>query len=131
MVVPYAQMLGKLPSYLQQLEMESNGKSVRRDGSPVTTPTGEVVWGTAGTNGQHAYFQLLHQGTVIAPVDFIGFARPQPGLDVEGHQGLLVANMLAQSEALAFGTNDPSLPPYRVMPGGRPSSIFFAPTMSE
>ena len=125
-VVPYAQMLGKLPSYLQQLEMESNGKSVRRDGSPVTTPTGEVVWGTAGTNGQHAYFQLLHQGTVIAPVDFIGFARPQPGLDVEGHQGLLVANMLAQSEALAFGTSDPSLPPYRVMPGGRPSSIFFA-----
>ena len=125
-VVPYAHVLGKLPSYLQQLEMESNGKSVRRDGSPVTTPTGEVVWGTAGTNGQHAYFQLLHQGTVLVPVDFIGFARPQPGLDVEGHQDLLVANMLAQSEALAFGTDDPTLPPYRVMPGNRPSSIFFA-----
>ncbi|HEX5095081.1 MAG TPA: glucose-6-phosphate isomerase [Acidimicrobiia bacterium] len=125
-VVPYAEVLGKLPSYLQQLEMESNGKSVRRDGSPVTTPTGEVVWGTAGTNGQHAYFQLLHQGTLVAPIDFIGFSRPQPGLDVAGHQDLLVSNMLAQSEALAFGTDDPALPPYRVMPGNRPSSVFLA-----
>jgi glucose-6-phosphate isomerase len=85
------------------------------------------VWGSAGTNGQHAYFQLLHQGTVLAPVDFIGFAQPQPGHDVGAHHDLLIANLFAQAEALAFGTDDPTLPPYRVMPGNRPSSVFFAP----
>ena len=74
--MPYAHVLGKLPSYLQQLEMESNGKSVDADGVPVPVPTGEIVWGSAGTNGQHAYFQLLHQGNTLVPVDFIGFARP-------------------------------------------------------
>jgi glucose-6-phosphate isomerase len=125
-VVPYAQALDKLSQYLQQLEMESNGKSVRLDGSPVDGATGEIVWGTPGTNGQHAYFQLLHQGTVLVPVDFVGFARPQPGVDLADHQRLLVANMFAQAEALAFGTRDPSLPPYRVMPGNRPSSVLFA-----
>jgi glucose-6-phosphate isomerase len=125
-VVPYAQALVKLPSYLQQLEMESNGKSVRVDGSAVEAPTGEIVWGTAGTNGQHAYFQLLHQGTTLVPVDFIGFELPQPGIDVGEQQDLLVANLFAQAEALAFGTDDPSLPPYRVMPGNRPSSVFMA-----
>jgi glucose-6-phosphate isomerase len=125
-VVPYAQALMKLPPYLQQLEMESNGKSVRADGSPATAPTGEIVWGTVGTNGQHAYFQLLHQGTALVPVDFIGFDHPQPGIDVGEQQDLLVANLFAQAEALAFGTDDPSLPPYRVMPGNRPSSVLMA-----
>jgi glucose-6-phosphate isomerase len=125
-VVPYAHALDKLSMYLQQLEMESNGKSVRLDGTPVDGATGEIVWGTPGTNGQHAYFQLLHQGTVLVPVDFIGFARAQPGVELGNHQRLLVANMFAQAEALASGTDDPSLPPYRVMPGHRPSSVFFA-----
>jgi glucose-6-phosphate isomerase len=125
-VVPYAQALVKLPSYLQQLEMESNGKSVHADGSAVDAPTGEIVWGTAGTNGQHAYFQLLHQGTTLVPVDFICFERPQPGIEVGEQQDLLVANLFAQAEALAFGTDDPSLPPYRVMPGNRPSSVLMA-----
>ena len=125
-VVPYAQALVKLPSYLQQLEMESNGKSVRTDGSPVSTHTGEIVWGTAGTNGQHAYFQLLHQGTATVPIDFIGFDRPQPGLELGDQQDLLMANLFAQAEALAFGTDDPQLPAYRVMPGNRPSSTLMA-----
>jgi glucose-6-phosphate isomerase len=125
-VVPYAQALLKLPSYLQQLEMESNGKSVRGDGAPVTAATGEIVWGTVGTNGQHAYFQLLHQGTTLVPIDFIGFDRPQAGIDAGEQQDLLVANLFAQAEALAFGTDDPSLPPYRVMPGNRPSSVLMA-----
>jgi glucose-6-phosphate isomerase len=125
-VVPYASALNRLPSYLEQLEMESLGKSVRTDGSPVTDDTGAIVWGTAGTNGQHAYFQLLHQGTTIVPVDFIGFLDAQPGMDPHGQQSLLFANMLAQAEALAFGTDDPSLPPHRVMAGGRPSSVFVA-----
>ena len=106
-VVPYAHALVKLPSYLQQLEMESNGKSVRADGSPVDAPTGEIVWGTVGTNGQHAYFQLLHQGTTLVPIDFIGFDHPQPGHELGDQQDLLVANLFAQAEALAFGTDDP------------------------
>ena len=106
-VVPYANALVKLPSYLQQLEMESNGKSVRADGTPVDAPTGEIVWGTVGTNGQHAYFQLLHQGTTLVPIDFIGFERPQPGLALGDQQHFLYANLLAQAEALAFGTDDP------------------------
>jgi len=125
-VVPYAQALVKLPSYLQQLEMESNGKQVRADGSVVTTHTGEIVWGTVGTNGQHAYFQLLHQGTATVPVDFIGFYHPQPGLALGDQQDLLMANLFAQAEALAFGTDDPGLPAYRVMPGNRPSSTLTA-----
>ena len=125
-VVPYAHVLGKLPSYLQQLEMESNGKSVDTTGAPVPVPTGEIVWGTAGTNGQHAYFQLLHQGNVLVPIDFIGFTHPQPGLDIRGHQPLLLANLLAQAEALAFGTGDEPIEPYRGMPGNRPSSVLLA-----
>jgi len=123
-IVPYAHALGKLPSYLQQLEMESNGKSVRADGSPVADVTGEIVWGTVGTNGQHAYFQLLHQGTTLVPVDFIGLARAQPDHDLGEHQQLLCANLIAQAEAFAFGTDDATLPPYRVMPGNRPSSAL-------
>ena len=82
-------------------------------------PTGEIVWGTAGTNGQHAYFQLLHQGTTLVPIDFIGFVHAQPGHELGGHQDLLVANLLAQAEALAFGTDDRERgrQPYRVVPG--------------
>src|SRR5262245_58073917 len=125
-VVPYSHALSKLSAYFQQLEMESNGKSVQRDGAGVDGDTGQIVWGTPGTNGQHAYFQLLHQGTGLVPIDFIGFAKAQPGQGRGDHQRLLVANMLAQAEALAFGTDDASLPPYRVMPGNRPSSVFFA-----
>jgi glucose-6-phosphate isomerase len=134
-VVPYAHALEKLPSYLQQLEMESNGKSVTLAGTPVDASTGAIVWGTVGTNGQHAYFQLLHQGTVLVPIDFIGFLRAQPGHDLARHQDLLVANLLAQSEALAFGKTAAEvaaegvaaeLVPHRTFPGNRPSSVLLA-----
>jgi len=134
-VVPYAQALVKLPSYLQQLEMESNGKSVQLNGSPVEGPTGAIVWGTVGTNGQHAYFQLLHQGTTLVPIDFIGFVRAQPGHDLVRHQDLLVANLLAQSEALAFGKPASAVAaegipaeqvPHRTFSGNRPSSVLLA-----
>ncbi|HET9730632.1 MAG TPA: glucose-6-phosphate isomerase [Acidimicrobiia bacterium] len=125
-VVPYAQALERLPAYLQQLEMESNGKSVRADGTPVDGQTGEIVWGTPGTNGQHAYFQLLHQGTALVPLDLMGFLRAQPGHELGDQQALLYANLCAQAQALAFGTDDASLPPWRVMPGNRPSSVFVA-----
>ena len=100
-VLPYSQHLSLFPAYLQQLDMESNGKSVRRDGTPVDVQTGPVVWGTSGTNGQHAYYQLIHQGTVLVPADFLGFA--QPDHEIGEHHDLLVANLLAQTEALAFG----------------------------
>jgi glucose-6-phosphate isomerase len=100
-VLPYSHHLSKLTDYLQQLEMESNGKSVDLDGDPVAYYTGEIVWGTPGTNGQHAYYQLLHQGTRLVPADFIGFAQPTDA--VPGHHDLLMANFIAQTEALAFG----------------------------
>jgi glucose-6-phosphate isomerase len=134
-VVPYAQALDKLPSYLQQLEMESNGKSVQLDGTPVDTPTGAIVWGTPGTNGQHAYFQLLHQGTTLVPIDFIGLVHAQPDHDLGRHQDLLFANVLAQAEALAFGKRAAEvaaedvaaeLVPHRTFPGNRPSSVLLA-----
>jgi glucose-6-phosphate isomerase len=134
-VVPYSESLARLPAYLQQLEMESNGKSVQLDGAPVAGDTGEVVWGTAGTNGQHAYFQLLHQGTALVPVDFVGFAHAHPDHDVPPHQDLLVANLFAQSEALAFGQPaanvaaagvPAALVPHRTFPGNRPSSVLLA-----
>ncbi|QSE84898.1 glucose-6-phosphate isomerase [Rhodococcus koreensis] len=134
-VLPYSNDLVRFPAYLQQLAMESNGKSVRADGTPVGAATGEVFWGEPGTNGQHAFHQLLHQGTRLIPVDFIGFARPiedLPTLDGEGSMhGVLTANMLAQSKVLAFGktaaevTADgtpPELVPHKVMPGNRPST---------
>jgi glucose-6-phosphate isomerase len=100
-VLPYSQYLDRFADYLQQLDMESNGKSVTSDGQRVDYATGPVVWGTPGTNGQHAYFQLLHQGTRLVPADFIGFAHP--GHDLGGHHDLLMANFFAQTEALAFG----------------------------
>ena len=100
-VLPYSQYLTHLPAYLQQLDMESNGKSVTREGKPVAGQTGPIVWGQAGTNGQHAYYQLIHQGTKLIPADFVGVARAAAPLG--DHQDLLVANLLAQPEALAFG----------------------------
>jgi glucose-6-phosphate isomerase len=122
-VIPYAQELDRLPAYLQQLDMESNGKSVRADGSPVSMPTGPVIWGEPGTNGQHAFFQLLHQGTDVIPVDFIGFARANN--DLSEHQDLLMANLLAQAEALALG-RDGGAEPHRHFPGDRPSTLILA-----
>jgi glucose-6-phosphate isomerase len=100
-VVPYCNELALLPSYLQQLDMESNGKHVHLDGTVVDHETGPIVWGTPGTNGQHAYFQLLHQGTTVVPLDLIAFAHPVHPLG--HHHDLLIANLLAQAEALAFG----------------------------
>ena len=100
-VLPYNHYLAKFPAYLQQLDMESNGKSVTLDGQAVDLATGPVVWGTPGTNGQHAYYQLLHQGTRLIPADFIGFLHPAHR--VGGHHDLLMANFFAQTEALAFG----------------------------
>ncbi|MGW4301322.1 glucose-6-phosphate isomerase [Streptomyces sp. NPDC004646] len=104
-VLPYSHYLSKFTAYLQQLDMESNGKSVQRDGAPVEWQTGPVVWGTPGTNGQHAYYQLIHQGTKLIPADFIGFARPAEELSdaLKGQHDLLMANFFAQTQALAFG----------------------------
>ncbi|MEU4654730.1 glucose-6-phosphate isomerase [Streptomyces sp. NPDC023723] len=104
-VLPYSHYLAKFTAYLQQLDMESNGKSVTRDGRRVKWQTGPVVWGTPGTNGQHAYYQLIHQGTKLIPADFIGFARPVAELDdrLKAQHDLLMANFFAQTQALAFG----------------------------
>ncbi|MEV4374400.1 glucose-6-phosphate isomerase [Nonomuraea sp. NPDC049637] len=132
-VLPYSQRLHRFPAYLQQLTMESNGKSVRADGSPVTVPTGEIFWGEPGTNGQHAFYQLLHQGTRLVPADFIGFAEPFE--DREGMHDQLTANLLAQTSALAFGKTaeeiagegtPPEIVPHKVMPGNRPTSTILA-----
>jgi glucose-6-phosphate isomerase len=132
-VLPYSQELSRFPAYLQQLDMESNGKSVRLDGSRVTYGTGPIVWGTAGTNGQHAYYQLLHQGTRIVPADLIGFINPTT--EIGDHHDLLFANLLAQAEAFAFGkTRDevvaagvaPEQVEARVFEGNRPTSVLLA-----
>ncbi|MGI8627539.1 MAG: glucose-6-phosphate isomerase [Geodermatophilaceae bacterium] len=122
-VLPYAQEMARFPAYLQQLDMESNGKSVRLDGSPVALATGPIVWGEPGTNGQHAFYQLLHQGTRVVPADFIGFANPQH--DHRDHHDLLVANLIAQTEALAFGRERPG-EPHRSFPGNRQSTTILA-----
>jgi glucose-6-phosphate isomerase len=114
-VLPYSNALRLLPAYLQQLEMESNGKRVDREGHTVDYATAPIVWGAEGTVSQHSFHQLLHQGTHVAPADFIDF-----GLD-----STLSANLRAQADALAFGTDDPALPPHRQYPGNRPSSILF------
>ncbi|MDQ3732751.1 MAG: glucose-6-phosphate isomerase, partial [Actinomycetota bacterium] len=126
-VLPYAQELARFPAYLQQLDMESNGKSVRLDGLPVTLDSGPIVWGEPGTNGQHAFYQLLHQGTRIVPADFLGFANPHhPHRD---HHDLLVANLIAQTEALAFGRERPG-EPHRTFAGNRPSTTIVAPRLT-
>jgi glucose-6-phosphate isomerase len=126
-VLPYSEELGRFPAYLQQLDMESNGKSVRLDGSPVTTSTGPIVWGEPGTNGQHAFYQLLHQGTRIVPVDFIGFANPHHAH--RDHHDLLMANLFAQAEALAFGRSN-ATEPYRNFAGNRPSTTILADALT-
>jgi len=140
-VLPYAQQLSRFAAYLQQLTMESNGKRVRWDGSPVTTETGEIFWGEPGTNGQHAFYQLIHQGTRLIPADFIGFANPAYALEDDGRDvhGLFLANFLAQTKALAFGktaeeveaegTTGP-LVAARTFPGNRPTTSIFAPALT-
>jgi glucose-6-phosphate isomerase len=136
-ILPYSQHMLRFPAYLQQLEMESNGKRVRLDGSPEDMQTGPVVWGTPGTNGQHAYYQLLHQGTKLIPADFIGFLRPSH--QVGTHHDLLMANMFAQTEALAFGKSENELlaedvpewlVPHKEMPGNRPTNTILAPALT-
>ena len=136
-VLPYSHYLSRFSAYLQQLDMESNGKSVQRDGEPVAWQTGPIVWGTPGTNGQHAYYQLIHQGTKIIPADFIGFAEPvAPAADPRGaHQDMLTANFLAQTEALAFGKTREQVEaegtaapivPHRVFKGNHPTTSILA-----
>ena len=144
-VLPYAQLLHRFPAYLQQLTMESNGKGVRWDGTPVDYDTGEVFWGEPGTNGQHAFYQLIHQGTRLVPADFIAFARPAYPLvdEVDGRQvdvhELFLANFFAQTKALAFGKTadevraegvDEALVPARTFPGNRPTTSIMAPTLT-
>jgi glucose-6-phosphate isomerase len=140
-VLPYAQYLHRFPAYLQQLTMESNGKSVRWDGSPVVTDTGEVFWGEPGTNGQHAFYQLIHQGTRLIPADFITVANPAHPLqdgDTDVHS-LFLANFFAQTKALAFGKTaeevraegtDEAVVPARTFSGNRPTTSILAPALT-
>jgi glucose-6-phosphate isomerase len=132
-VLPYSQDLDRFPAYLQQLDMESNGKRVRRDGTAVDVDTGPIVWGEPGTNGQHAFYQLMHQGTTVVPADLIGFIEPAG--DVGGQHDLLMGNLFAQAEALAFGKTAAEvaasgvaaeLVPHRTFPGNRPTSVILA-----
>ncbi|GGR91455.1 glucose-6-phosphate isomerase 2 [Streptomyces nojiriensis] len=140
-VLPYSHYLSRFTAYLQQLDMESNGKSVDRDGNPVEWQTGPVVWGTPGTNGQHAYYQLIHQGTRMIPADFIGFARPVAELEAApaAQHDLLMANFFAQTQALAFGkTADEvraegapeSLVPHKTFHGNHPTTTILAGELS-
>jgi glucose-6-phosphate isomerase len=132
-VLPYEQYLKRFPAYLQQLRMESNGKRVTRAGQAVAYDTCPIYWGEPGTNGQHSFYQLIHQGTRLTPCDFIAFGQP---LNPVGRQhDMLMANMLAQAEALAFGRTveevqaegTPAwLTPHRVFEGNRPSNMIFA-----
>lgn len=140
-VLPYSQYLHRFPAYLQQLTMESNGKSVRRDGAPVTYDTGEVFWGEPGTNGQHAFYQLIHQGTRMVPADFIAFANPAWPFK-EGEKDmheLFLSNFLAQTKALAFGKTSEEVraegtPEHivsaRVFTGNRPTTSIMAPSLT-
>ena len=140
-VLPYSQYLHRFPAYLQQLTMESNGKSVRRDGTPVTYETGEVFWGEPGTNGQHAFYQLIHQGTRMVPADFIAFANPAWPLkdgDADMHE-LFLSNFFAQTKALAFGKTSEevraegtpeAIIPARVFTGNRPTTSIMAASLT-
>ncbi|MFF9585016.1 glucose-6-phosphate isomerase [Streptomyces achromogenes] len=136
-VLPYSHYLSKFTAYLQQLDMESNGKYVARDGRPVDWQTGPVVWGTPGTNGQHAYYQLIHQGTKLIPADFIGFAEPVAELsgELKAQHDLLMANFFAQTQALAFGKTaeevraegvPEELVPHKTFQGDRPTTTILA-----
>ena len=140
-VLPYSQYLHRFAAYLQQLTMESNGKSVRWDGTPVTTTTGEVFWGEPGTNGQHAFYQLIHQGTQLIPADFIAFANPTYPFATDGQDQheLFLGNFFAQTKALAFGkTADEvraegtaeAIVPARVFEGNKPTASIMAPYLS-
>ncbi|CAM3115042.1 glucose-6-phosphate isomerase [Mycobacterium intermedium] len=138
-VLPYSNDLARFAAYLQQLTMESNGKSTRADGKPVTTDTGEIFWGEPGTNGQHAFYQLLHQGTRLVPADFIGFSQPTDDLPTAEGTGsmhdLLMSNFFAQTQVLAFGKTAEEIAaegtpaevvPHKVMPGNRPTTSILA-----
>ena len=138
-VLPYSEDLSRFPAYLQQLIMESNGKSVRHDGTVVTTDTGEIYWGEPGTNGQHAFYQLIHQGTRLIPADFIGFARPAQDLPTADGTGsmhdLLMSNFFAQTKVLAFGKTAQEISAegtpielvnHKEMPGNRPTTTILA-----
>ena len=138
-VLPYSNDMARFAAYLQQLTMESNGKSVRADGTPVSAPTGEIFWGEPGTNGQHAFYQLLHQGTRLVPADFIGFSQPCDDLPTADGTGsmhdLLMSNFFAQTQVLAFGKTaeeiaaegtPPSVVPHKVMPGNKPTTSILA-----
>jgi glucose-6-phosphate isomerase len=136
-VLPYSERLARFPAYLQQLDMESNGKSTDLEGRPVATGTGPIVWGEPGTNGQHAFYQLIHQGTRLVPSDLIGVCAPAE--EVGDHHDLLMANLLAQAEALAFGKTAeevaaegvaPPLVPHRTFPGNRPTNVILAPRLT-
>ncbi|WP_406198713.1 glucose-6-phosphate isomerase [Kitasatospora sp. NBC_01560] len=140
-VLPYSHYLSKFTAYLQQLDMESNGKSVDRDGNPVGWQTGPVVWGTPGTNGQHAYYQLLHQGTKVIPADFIGFAEPVADLPpaLVAQHDLLLANFFAQTQALAFGKTPEEvaaegvpaeLVPHKTFHGNHPTTTVLAAALT-
>jgi glucose-6-phosphate isomerase len=136
-VMPYDQYLHRLPAYLQQLTMESNGKHVTLNGDRVTYETGAIYWGEPGTNGQHSFYQLIHQGTTKVPVDFIGFAQSLNPLGE--HHDILMSNIFAQAEALAFGKTEAELRAegaderalkHRVMEGNRPSNVLLAEELS-
>jgi glucose-6-phosphate isomerase len=136
-ILPYEQYLKRFPAYLQQLTMESNGKHVTLDGTRVTTETGPVFWGEPGTNGQHSFYQLIHQGTRLIPCDFIGFAKSLNPLG--RHHDMLMANVFAQAEALAFGKTAEQvkaegtpdwLVPHRVFEGNRPSNTILADALT-
>jgi glucose-6-phosphate isomerase len=132
-VLPYDQYLRRFPAYLQQLTMESNGKHVGLDGARVEYDTGAIFWGEPGTNGQHSFYQLIHQGTRLVPCDFIGFLQPNNPLG--DHHDLLISNVFAQAEALAFGRTEEevraegspeAVVPHRVMEGNRPTNTILA-----
>ena len=142
-IAPYDQHLHRLPKFIQQLDMESNGKQVTLDGKAVGYETSPIIWGETGINGQHAFFQLLHQGTQLVPADFIGFATPNDDLPTADGTGsmhdLLMSNFFAQTKVLAFGKTadeiaaegvDPNIVPHKVMPGNRPTTTILAPALT-